>query len=382
MTIYLDHNATTPIAPEVRDAMWPCFEEGFGNPSSAHDFGRAARQAVDRARAEVAGLLGCEPESIVFTGSGSEADNLAIKGVALARRGDGDHIITSAVEHPAVLGACRYLERRLGYRLTIVPVDGFGTVDPEDVREAIEPGTVLISVMHANNEIGTLQPVAEIAYVARDHEVVFHTDAAQSVGKVAIDVDELGVDLLAVTGHKFHAPKGVGALYVRPGTRLDSLIHGASHEHGLRAGTENVPYIVGLGAACALAAQRLRAGAPDDVRRLRDRLHAALQAAVPGLALNGHPENRLPNTLNVSFPGCDGEALLTRAPSVAAATGSACHSGRTEPSSVLTALGLDAGRSLAAVRLSLGHDTTAADVDAAAAALAAGAATAAPAMAR
>jgi cysteine desulfurase len=381
LTIYLDHNATTPIAPEVRDAMWPYFEEGFGNPSSAHDFGRAARQAVDRARAEVAGLLGCEPESIVFTGSGSEADNLAIKGVALARRGDGDHIITSAVEHPAVLGACRYLERRLGYRLTIVPVDGFGTVDPEDVRRAIEPGTVLISVMHANNEVGTLQPVAEIARVARERGIVFHTDAAQSVGKVAIDVDELGVDLLALTGHKFHAPKGVGAVYVRPGTRLDSLIHGASHEHGLRAGTENVPYIVGLGAACALAAQRLRAGAPDDVRRLRDRLHAALQAAVPGLALNGHPENRLPNTLNVSFPGCDGEALLTRAPSVAAATGSACHSGRTEPSSVLTALGLDAGRSLAAVRLSLGHDTTAADVEAAAAALA-GSATAAPAMAR
>ena len=361
--------------------MWPYFEEGFGNPSSAHDFGRAARQAVDRARAEVAGLLGCEPESIVFTGSGSEADNLAIKGIALARRGDGDHIITSAVEHPAVLGACRYLERRLGYRLTIVPVDGFGTVDPEDVRRAIEPGTVLISVMHANNEVGTLQPVAEIARVARERGIVFHTDAAQSVGKVAIDVDELGVDLLALTGHKFHAPKGVGAVYVRPGTRLDSLIHGASHEHGLRAGTENVPYIVGLGAACALAAQRLRAGAPDDVRRLRDRLHAALQAAVPGLALNGHPENRLPNTLNVSFPGCDGEALLTRAPSVAAATGSACHSGRTEPSSVLTALGLDAGRSLAAVRLSLGHDTTAADVEAAAAALA-GSATAAPAMAR
>jgi cysteine desulfurase len=375
VAIYLDHNATTPIAAEVRDAMRPYLDECFGNPSSAHDFGRAARQAVDRARAEVAALLGSEPQSIVFTGSGSEADNLAIKGVALARLGNGDHIITSAVEHPAVLAACRYLERRLGYRLTILPVDGFGSVDPEEVRRAIEPGTVLISVMHANNEVGTLQPVAEIAPVAREHGIVLHTDAAQSVGKVAIDVDELGVDLLAVTGHKLYAPKGVGALYVRPGTRLDSLIHGASHEHGVRAGTENVPYIVGLGAACALAAQRLRAGAPDDVRRLRDRLHAVLQAAVPGLALNGHPENRLPNTLNISFPGCDGETLLAAAPSLAAATGSACHSGRTEPSQVLTAMGLDAERTLGAVRLSLGYDTTAADVDAAATALAASSAT-------
>jgi cysteine desulfurase len=382
VAIYLDHNATTPIAPEVRDAMWPYLGKGFGNPSSAHDFGRAARRAVDLARAEVAALLGCEPESIVFTASGSEADNLAIKGVALARLGDGDHIITSAIEHPAVLGACRYLERRLGYRLTVLPVDGFGTVDPEDVRRAIEPGTVLISVMHANNEVGTLQPVAEIAGVAHEHGIVLHTDAAQSVGKLTIDVDELGVDLLALTGHKLYAPKGVGALYVRPGTRLDSLIHGASHEHGLRAGTENVPYIVGLGAACALAAQRLRAGAPHDVRRLRVRLHAALQSAVPGLALNGHPENRLPNTLNVSFPGCDGEALLAGTPSVAAATGSACHSGRTEPSQVLTAMGLDAERALGAVRLSLGYDTTAASADAAAAALAASAATVALATAR
>jgi cysteine desulfurase len=382
VAIYLDHNATTPIAPEVRDAMWPHFGKGFGNPSSAHDLGRAARRAVDRARAEVAALLGCERESIVFTGSGSEADNLAIKGVALARLGDGDHIITSAIEHPAVLGACRYLERRLGYRLTVLPVDGFGTVDPEDVRRAIEPGTVLISVMHANNEVGTLEPVAEIARVAHEHGIVIHTDAAQSVGKVAIDVDELAVDLLALTGHKFYAPKGVGALYVRPGTRLDSLIHGAGHEHGARAGTENVPYIVGLGAACALAAQRLRACLPDDVRHLRDRLHAALQSAVPGLALNGHPENRLPNTLNVSFPGCDGETLLAGAPSVAAATGSACHSGRTEPSEVLTAMGLDAARALGAVRLSLGYDTTAADVDAAAEILAASAATLALATAR
>jgi cysteine desulfurase len=378
VAIYLDHNATTPIAPEVREAMRPYLEERFGNPSSAHEYGRVAREGVERARAEVAALLRCDPESIVFTAGGSEADNLAIKGAAMYLLGEGGHIITSAIEHPAVLGACRYLERRLGYRLTILPVDEFGAADPEEVRRAIEPGTVLISVMHANNEVGTLQPIAEIAGVAREYGIVLHTDAAQSVGKVPVVVDELGVDLLALTGHKLYAPKGIGALYVRPGTRLDSLIHGAGHEHGLRAGTENVPYIIGLGAACALAARRLRAAAPDEVRHLRDRLYAQLRSAVPGLALNGHPQQRLPNTLNVSFPGCDGETLLAGAPSVAAATGSACHSGRTEPSDVLTAMGLDAERALAAVRLSLGHDTTAADVDAAAAALAAGASAATP----
>jgi cysteine desulfurase len=371
VALYLDHNATTPIAPEVREALQPYLDDRFGNPSSSHEHGRIARQAVDEARAQVAALLGCEPDDIVFTASGSEADNLAIKGVAMDLLGEGDHIITSAIEHPAVLGACRYLARRFGYRLTVVPVDQFGAVDPEDVRRAIEPRTVLISIMHANNEVGTLQPIAEISRIAREYGITLHTDAAQSVGKVPIDVDELGVDLLTVTGHKVYAPKGIGALYVRPSTRIDSLIHGAGHEHGLRAGTENVPYIVGLGAACALAGRRLGAGESDEVRRLRDRLHAALRSAVPGLALNGHPEDRLPNTLNVSFPGCDGEALLAGAPSVAAATGSACHSGRTEPSQVLTAMGLDAQRALGAVRLSLGYDTTESDVDAAAAALAA-----------
>jgi cysteine desulfurase len=308
--VYLDHNATTPIAPEVLDAMRPYLERDFGNPSSAHAYGAAAHEAVVRARSDVATLLGCEPESVVFTARGSEADNLAIKGVALARRGEGDHIITSAIEHPAVLAACRYLQRRLGYRLTLLPVDGRGLVDPDDVRRAIEPGTVLVSVMHANNEVGTLQPIAEIARVARERGIAFHTDAAQSAGKVRVDVDELGIDLLTVTGHKMYAPKGIGVLYVRPGTSLDPLIHGAGHEHGLRAGTENVPYIVGLGAACALAARRLNAGRDRDVVRLRDRLHTALRSAVPGLALNGHPEQRLPNTVNVSFPECDGEDLL------------------------------------------------------------------------
>jgi cysteine desulfurase len=371
--IYLDHNATTPVAREVHDAMRTYLEDGFGNPSSAHAYGDVARAAVEGARAEVAELLGCDPESVVFTASGTEADNLAIKGVALAHLGERDHLITTAVEHPAVLSACRYLQLRFGYRVTVLPVDGFGVVDADEVRRAIEPGTALISVMHASNEVGTIQPIAEIARAAAERGIPLHTDAAQSVGKVAVNVDELGVDLLTVAGHKLYAPKGIGVLYVRPGTRIDPVIHGAGHEHGLRAGTENVPYIAGLGAAARLARRRLHDGADRGVERMRDRLHAALSSAVPGLALNGHPDNRLPNTLNVSFPGCDGERLLAGAPSVAAATGSACHSGRTEPSAVLTAMGLDAGRALGAVRLSLGYDTADPEIEAAAGALAAAA---------
>ena len=384
--VYLDHNATTPVAREVLAAMLPFLESDFGNPSSAHGYGAPARDAVERARTQVATLLGCEPTSIVFTASGSEADNLAIKGVARGRfdggrgRPDarrGDHIVTTAIEHPAVLATCRYLQERLGYRVSTVAVDGTGMIDPDDVRRAIEPGTVLVSVMHANNEVGTLEPVEEIAAVAREHGIPCHTDAAQSVGKIPTSVNELGVDLLSVAGHKLYAPKGIGALYVRPGTLLDPLVHGAGHEHGLRAGTENVPYIVALGAACELARERLGSGAVDRVCRLRDRLHEALRSAVPGLTLNGHPVRRLPNTLNVSFPGLDGGELLACTPSVAASTGSACHSGRTDPSPVLTAMGADRARALGAVRLSLGYTTTEADVDTAAVALATTAAVAA-----
>jgi cysteine desulfurase len=367
--IYLDHNATTPVAPEVLDAIRPYRERQFGNPSSAYAYGVAASAAVEQARSDVAGLLGAESDAVVFTGSGSEADTLAIVGGALARLGERDHVVRSAVEHPAVVAACRYLEHRFDFRVTVLPVDEYGLVNPDDVRRAIEPATAIVSVMHANNEIGTIQPIAEVAAVARTLGVLVHTDAAQSVGKVPVDVHELGVDLLTVVGHKMYAPKGIGALYVRPGTRLDPVIHGAGHEHGRRAGTENVPYIAGLGAAAALGASRLASGAHRDMQRLRDRLHVALASPVPGLALNGHSERRLPNTLNVSFPGVDGEELLARTPSIAAATGSACHSGRTEPSSVLTAMGLDEQRALGAVRLSLGYDTTAAEVDAAAAAL-------------
>jgi cysteine desulfurase len=371
--IYLDHNATTPVAPDVLDAMRPYLEQHFGNPSSAHAYGEAAAAAVTQARAEVAALLGGAPDGVVFTASGSEADNLAIVGVALAHLGERDHIVTSVVEHPAVGAACRYLQRRFGFRVTMVPVDSYGVVDPDDVRRAIELRTALVSIMHANNEVGTLQPVAEIAAAAHERGVLVHTDAAQSVGKVPVDVEALGVDLLTVAGHKLYAPKGIGALYVRPGTRLDPVIHGAGHEHGLRAGTENVPYIAGLGAAAQLAARRLHERRHVDMTRLRDRLHMGLQSVIPDLALNGHPDRRLPNTLNVSFPGCDGEELLARTPLIAAATGSACHSGRTEPSAVLTAMGLDAARALGAVRLSLGYDTSVEEIDAAAAALGAAA---------
>ena len=367
--IYLDYNATTPIAIEVLDAMMPFLREHFGNPSSSHAYGAAAHEAVDLARFQVAGLVGCQPDEVVFTGAGSEANNLAIKGVAFARRGQGDHLITSAVEHPAVLNTCRYLVERFGYRLTVVPVDGHGLVDPDGVARAIEPETVLITIMQANNEVGTIQPIAEIADVARQHDVTFHTDAAQSVGKIAARVDELGVDLLTIVGHKLYAPKGIGALYVRPGTALDSLVHGAGHEGGRRAGTENVPYMVALGAACALAGERLRSGGAERMQALSDRLHDLLRDGVPGLALNGHPERRLPNTLNVSFPHVDGEELLARTPEIAASTGSACHAGRTEPSGVLLAMGIDRERALGAVRLSLGYLTTASEIEAAATAL-------------
>jgi cysteine desulfurase len=371
--IYLDHASTTPLLPEVWEAMRPFAVEHFGNPASAHAVGRKARQALEDARERVAGLLDAAPDEVIFTSGATEANNLAIKGVALARRAQGDHLITSAVEHPAVLNACRYLAERFGYRLTVVPVDGHGLVDPDDVARAIEPGTVLITIMHANNEVGTIQPVAELADLARRHGVIFHTDAAQSVGKVPAKVDDLGVDLLTIVGHKLYAPKGVGALYVRTGTLLDSLVHGAGHESGRRAGTENVPYMVALGAACALAGDRLASGDAERVQALRDRLHGLLRENVPGLALNGHPTHRLPNTLNVSFPGLDGEELLARTPGVAASTGSACHAGRTEPSGVLTAMGINRERALGAVRLSLGHPTTADEIDAASAALIQGA---------
>ena len=369
--IYLDYNATTPLDPEVVAAIQPYLTPGlagiFGNPSSSHEYGHRAHAAAAEARAQVADLLGCRPEEIAFTGCGSEADNLAVKGVAEAYRERGSHVITSQVEHPAVLNTCRYLERR-GYRVTYLPVDEYGQVRLTDLERALTAETVLVSVMHANNETGTIQPIAEIAALAHGRGALVHTDAAQSVGKVATRVDDLGVDLLTVAGHKLYAPKGVGALYVRSGVRLEPVVHGAGHEGGRRAGTENVPYMAALGKACEVAAKTMDDYAPR-LRGLRDRLQQLLAEAVPGLALNGHPTQRLPNTLNVSFPGVDAEELLAATPEVAASTGSACHAGRTDPSAVLLAMGIPRGRALGAVRLSLGKLTTASEVEEAADAL-------------
>ncbi len=369
--IYLDYNATTPVDPRVAEAILPYLvgglASGFGNPSSSHAYGRRAYLAVEEARSQVARILSCDAAEIVFTGAGSEADNLAIVGVAEVYRERGNHLITSQIEHPAVLNTCRYLEHR-GYRVTYLPVDGECRVQVADVARAITPETILITVMHSNNETGTLQPIAEISTLARSRGILVHTDAAQSVGKLPTRVDDLGVDLLTMVGHKLYAPKGIGALYVRSGVRLEPLIHGAGHESGRRAGTENVPSIVGLGKACEIAlSSLLKEG--ERLGALRDRLTRKLASSVPGLARNGHPSEHLPNTVNVSFPGVDGEELLAATPSVAASTGSACHAGRTEPSAVLMAMGLSRERALGAVRLSVGRFTTEAEVDQAAEAL-------------
>ncbi|TMC04989.1 MAG: cysteine desulfurase [Chloroflexi bacterium] len=367
MAVYLDHNATTPLDPQVVAAMRHSLEALFGNPSSGHAYGEAAAAAVAAAREQVAALLGCRPGEVTFTSGGTESNNLALVGaVAAARRGAG-HLVTSVVEHPSVLEVCRHLERRWGCAVTYLAVDGEGRVDPDDVGRALTPATVAVSIMHANNETGVLQPIAVIARVVREHGVLLHTDAAQSVGKVAARVDELGADLLTVAAHKLYGPKGVGALYVRDGVSLDPVLRGAGQERGLRPGTENVAGITGLGAACAAAAEAHAAGETDRVAALRDRLWQALRA--DGWRRNGHPTEVLPNTLNVSADGADGMELLARAPEVAASTGSACHTGRTEPSPVLAAMGVPEARALGAVRLSLGRSTTEADVDAAAAAL-------------
>ena len=370
--IYLDYNATTPIAPDVRSAMIPFIDTHFGNPSSDHEFGHTTALAVARAREQVAALLGCAPEEIVFTGGGSESDNMALLGRVWASGRSHAHIITSVVEHPAILTTCRFLERQ-GVAVDYLPVDGFGRVDPDDVRTRLRSETVLVSIMHANNETGTLQPIAQIADICRETEVPLHTDASQSVGKVSTLVDELGVDLLTIAGHKLYAPKGIGALYMRNGIAVEPLIHGAGHESGRRAGTENVPYIVGLGVAAELAMKSL----PNEEvrqRELRDRLYALLAGNPGDVKLTGHPIDRLPNTLNIRFNGVDGNQLLAATPSIAASTGSACHAGLSEPSPVLLAMGIDATDAIGAVRLSLGRPTTDEEVQLAATALAASAA--------
>ena len=358
--IYLDFNASTPLAPEVAGAMRGVLAEPFGNPSSEHWAGEAAKHAIEKARAQVAGLLACRPNEIVFTSGGSESNNHALKGVFFAKRRDKAHFITTQVEHPAIINPCRFLER-LGATVTYLPVDGYGRVDPDDVRRAITPETILISVMHANNEVGTIQPIPDIARIAHEHDVPFHTDAAQSVGKVAVRADELGVNLLSVAGHKLYGPKGVGALLVREHVRLEPLIHGAGHELGRRAGTENILLGVGLGAACAISQSWL---GMESVQQLRDLFWTLLQDTFGGqIALNGHPTERLPNTLNVSFIGRAGSEILSRMENVAASTGSACHSGSMESSPVLKAMKIPPQVGMGAIRFSLGRTTTREEIE-------------------
>jgi cysteine desulfurase len=353
--IYLDHNASTPIDPSVRAAMAPYLAAAFGNPSSGHWAGAPAREAVEAARAQVAALLGCAPDEVVFTSGGTEANNAALAGAFFAAAGPGRHIVTTLIEHPAIIEPCRFLER-LGATVTYVGVDATGMVDPDDIRRALRPDTILVTVMHANNEVGTIQPLAEIAAITREAGVPLHSDAAQSVGKLATGVDALGVDLLSIAAHKYYGPKGVGALYIRRGVNLEPFMHGASHESGRRAGTENVLLDVGLGAAAELAADRAWT---EGVRELRDRFWAALQDRFGDrVRLNGHPTERLCNTLSVDFVGRVGSEILAALPGVAASTGSACHADRITLSPVLAAMCVPPEVGMGAVRFSLGRSTT------------------------
>ena len=357
--LYLDYNASTPTDPDVAAAMRPLLADGYGNPSSGHWAALPAKAALETARSQVAALLGCAPDEIVFTSGGSEANNLALKGICSAPHDGPTHIITSAIEHPAILEPCRYLSR-LGVTVTYVPVDGAGLVDPDVVRHAVTSDTKLISVMQANNETGTIQPIAEIAAIAHDHGIHFHTDAAQSVGKIATRVDQLGADMLSVAGHKVYAPKGIGALYVRRGVAIEPLIHGAGHEAGRRAGTECALLAAGLGKACEVAKSWI--GMPA-IQALRDLLWDRLKADFGNrVVLNGHPARRLPNTLNVSFVGRVGADILAAMPDVAASTGSACHAGRVTLSPVLQAMKVAPDVGMGAIRFSLGRSTTEGEV--------------------
>jgi cysteine desulfurase NifS len=362
--IYLDYNATTPITREVADAMAPFLYEHFGNPSSSHPYGVATKRAVEAARAQVAGLLGCQVAETIFTSGGTESNNYAIKGVALAGRDKGNHIITSAVEHPAVIEVCQWLESQ-GFRVTVIPVDEFGLLDPANVERAMTRDTILLTVMHTNNEVGTIQPVAELAEIAHRHGALMHTDAAQSIGKLPVDVDQLDVDLLSVAGHKAYAPKGIGALYVRSGVELAPLMHGAGHEGGRRPGTENVLEIVGLGAACQVARRDL-AQNMSHFQAMRDRLHAGLVRELGGdsVKLNGHPDKRLPNTLSLSFRGVEANTLLSGiGDQVAASAGAACHADEINVSAVLEAMAVPVEWAMGTVRFSVGRGNTAEEID-------------------
>ncbi len=363
--IYLDYNATTPLAPEVIEAMRPFIEEHFGNPSSSHWFGAEPKRAVEKAREQVSYLLQCAPEEIIFTSGGTESNNHAIKGIALAMKDRGNHIITCAIEHPAVLEVCRALVE-FGFETTVLPVNKEGLVNPDDVKTAIRAETVLITIMHANNEVGTIQPIAEIGEIARKHDIVMHTDAAQSVGKIPTQVDPLFVDLLSIAGHKLYAPKGVGALYVREPVNPVRFCHGAGQEKGRRAGTENVALIVGLGRACESAAINLEQHSVEK-RMLRDRLYDTLLHNVPELKRNGHPELTLPNTLNISFKGIEADKLLEQiANTVSISAGAACHSDTVHISHVLKAMAVEEEWAKGTLRFSVGRMTTTEQIDSAA----------------
>ncbi len=354
--IYLDHNATTPIDPAAVQAMRGVMEEEFGNPSSAYFLGKRAKELVDEARSDLASLLGCDPDEVIFTSGGSESNNMVLKGIMDLRRPDEFHIITSAVEHPAILNPALFL-MELGVEVTVLPVDRFGRVNPDDVQKALRPQTSLISIMLANNETGTLQPVKDVVRIGRENSIPVHTDAAQAVGKLPFDVRDLGVDFLSVAGHKLYAPKGVGALFIKKGRNLTPLIHGASQEMGKRAGTENSILAVGLGKACKVAKQRIR----EDVihsKTVRDKLEDLLFKNLDRLVLNGHPSDRLPNTLNVSVPGVEGAKILEGIPSLMASTGAACHDRSVKLSHVLSAMGVAPEVGMGALRFSVGRNNT------------------------
>ncbi|MBN2514896.1 MAG: cysteine desulfurase [Deltaproteobacteria bacterium] len=368
--IYLDYNATTPVDHEVAEAMKPYLEEHFGNPSSLHLMGIAARKSVENARRQVADLLNCIPEEIVFTSGGTESNNYAIKGIAFANRRKGHHIITTTIEHPAVTEVCNYLEA-FGFRTTYIPVDETGLIDPGKLEKAITNETILITIMHANNEVGTIQPIEDISVIAHKHGIFCHTDAAQSVGKISTDVNSLNVDLLSVAGHKVYAPKGIGALFIREGIQLEKFMHGAGHERNLRAGTENVLEIIGLGKACEIAKRDLDTNMAH-MMAMRDRLHNGLKNRIASVRLNGHPEKRLPNTLSIGFKGLEASALLNdlMMADIAASAGSACHAGSTTVSHVLEAMNVSLEYAVGTLRLSVGKMTTEDEIDRAIAELA------------
>lgn len=359
--IYLDYNATTPVHPLAAEAMDTYIRKHFGNPSSNHFFGRNAKEGVEIARKQIASLLGCLPEEIVFTSGGTESNNFAIRGTAETFKSKGNHIITTKIEHPAVIQPCKYLEKK-GFEITYLPVDKYGMLNLPDIKKAIKPATFLITVMHANNETGTIQPIAEISKLARENNILFHTDAAQSVGKIQTKVNDLGVDFLSIAGHKLYAPKGVGALYIRKGIDIQPFMLGAGHEMGRRAGTENVIEIAGLGKACEIAEREME-NESERIKKLRDKFYDDLRNAGIKLKLNGHPELRLPNTLNISFIGIDSHELLDNTKEIAASTSSACHADSKTPSGVLTAMGVTDRDAFSAVRFSLGRMTTKEEID-------------------